>query len=220
MANDIPRKPPAKKNPGPAARRAAPKSPHDDIAEVVSIRRPRTSKRKMDSSTSPEQIALAERRSRALNLRRAALTFQQIVDRLQIAAAAGQIAPLPPSYDKSACRKDVLYLMDEMTVRPALERLAEELDLLQGMQTILYSKIMTGGKEAVSATLAMLRLMDRRARYIGLDAPVRLTGPDGGPIQVTPVMSDPAALAAAAKERLDSILPRDEPPAIEGTIVG
>lgn len=196
------------------------KTVHPQIASVTSIRRnPKTATGKtklpqQGAPTSPRTIAVTERRTRVLQMRRAGLTWQLIADRMARLAAAGDIPPLPKGYDKREAQHDAMFLIDEIKVEAAEGMLAFELDLLLAMQTPVYTQAMQGSLPAVDR---MLRIMDRRARYLGLDAPTKLVGADGGPLQIQAIMDDPGELQRAAIERLDELLPHEEPPALEGS---
>jgi hypothetical protein len=51
-------------------------------------------------------------------------------------------------------------------------------------------------------------IMKRRAEMLGLDAPVRISGADGGPIQIQPVPIDPSSLSDAELALLEKIMER------------
>ena len=57
-----------------------------------------------------------------------------------------------------------------------------ELERLDRMLAGMWPKAIAGDPKAVAAAV---KIMDRRAKYLGIDAPVRteLTGKDGGPIE-------------------------------------
>lgn len=165
---------------------------------MTPINKPR---RPRDNPNNPANLLLAERRNRAYNLRRAGLTYQQIAD---------QIGPQYqlPNYSRQRAEEDVSAVRDGIVIQPAKDVLFEDLERVQALLTAVWTDAMKGDTKAVTTAS---RLLDQRAKYLGLYSPIRqvLTGPDGGPIQVQD-LSDPAAAYAAALEAVDALLPSDE----------
>jgi hypothetical protein len=63
------------------------------------------------------------------------------------------------------------------------ERLCElEIRRLDALTMALAPGIQSGD---VRAILAAVRVMERRAKLLGLDGPQRFAGPDGGPVAIT-----------------------------------
>lgn len=104
-----------------------------------------------------QKISLQERRAKALDYRKSRLTFQQIADRLKIS--------------KGQAYKDVAAAIAAITAEPAAEVLAQEIELIDAMARGLMKRALIGDDKAVTS---MLRLMERRARYLGLDAPTKV----------------------------------------------
>jgi len=103
----------------------------------------------------------AERRRAAVTLRIEGKPWQEIADTL--------------GYDsRSSASKDVTRAMQQAIANLALpleEYRQLELDRLDAMQNALWPKVMDGDPRAIDTTL---RLMDRRAKFLGLDAPARM----------------------------------------------
>ena len=125
------------------------------------------------------RITGAARQAKVRELVKAGYTFREI------ATALGYGGPAGAHYAFKAALKTM--------VRPAAEEArAVELARLDAMLKPLWPSAQRGNLKAIAA---VLRLMERRAAYLGLDAPTRTehTGADGGPIQVE---------ATDARERL------------------
>lgn len=102
--------------------------------------------------TGAVQIAAAERRAKALELRKAGLTYEQIGQTLGVTTRrAGYIV------------KDAL---EALTREPAQAVIDLELARLDSMVRGLWADARAGDVQAVDR---VVRIMDRRARYLGLD---------------------------------------------------
>lgn len=193
--------------PKPARKRAAGRA---QIASVSVIPRDKAAQGRnapRNSEGLPKKIAEKERRARALTLRRAGLTYEQVAEEIRAAY------PELRSYTKQRAHDDVKVLLDGLSLTPARGLLEEELDRLLAMQVALWSRAMNGQLGAVDR---ILRIMERRSKYLGLDAPIQqmLIGPDGSPVGVA--FEDPAAVMASAIRALATVLPYREPPALPG----
>jgi len=136
-----------------------------------------------------------ERRRRALTLRRDGLSYDAIARKMGVSVSVAHA-----------------YVHDAIRDIPAPEAEATrtiELERLDRLQAGLWARATKGDPKAVGA---VLRVMDRRAKLLGLDAPQKteITGPDGGPVQVTP---------ADARRALRELF-RDVEPAGGGADVG
>lgn len=104
-----------------------------------------------------------ERISQTLNYRRMGLTYAEISKTLEIS--------------ETQAREDVELGMREIIREPAEEILARELDRLDRL-TVLHFKTTMNPKSTHKAicdsTDRLLRIMDRRAKYLGLDNPTRV----------------------------------------------
>ena len=109
-----------------------------------------------------ELEAIAERRVLALELRKAGASYREVARRLGV--------------DVHTAHADVgaeLAALRETAVAEATELRALELERLDSMTSGLWSGIQDGSAAAVSAGV---RVSERRARLLGLDAPVVTRG--------------------------------------------
>lgn len=177
--------------------------------EVIEMRRPpRTPGRQPASGRKPpprgarttaKNIRVAERRVEVLNLRRAGISFTRIAELIREKFKM-------PKYTRADAAGDVRIAMDGIVDEPARELLAEELSRLEGLTAAVWSKAMDRNHpEQLGAVMTILRIMERRARYLGLDSPVRhdLTGGDRDEVAVN--LSDPGEVALAGLDLLDQI---------------
>lgn len=111
-----------------------------------------------ESTTSPRRIEAAEKRRRALQLRKAGATFDQIAEQV--------------GYDNrgNACRAIQQELAD-LPKEDAVELRDLELARLDSLLTAMWPKAMNGNGWAVDR---VLRIMERRARLAGLDQPEQI----------------------------------------------
>lgn len=108
--------------------------------------------------TSPEAIDRAKRRSNALELRGAKVTFEEIANRLGYSSA-------------QHAHRDVMKAIVDLVETPAKDVVAEELASLDRVQQTLWPMVRRGDLSAVDR---LLKVMERRARYLGLDQPDRI----------------------------------------------
>jgi hypothetical protein len=104
-----------------------------------------------------QRAKTAERRHKAVEMRLSGLDWQTIADKLGYAS-------------RGAANKDVARAVDLLTrevVTAAAELRDLELLRLDRLQAAMWSDAMAGDDKAVRA---ILRIMDRRARLLGLDA--------------------------------------------------
>jgi transposase-like protein len=111
-----------------------------------------------------------QRQQAALELRRAGQDFREIARRVGCSKSAAH------RYVKAALEGAIEQIATEAT-----ELKAEEISRLDGMLAGLWGDARKGDVAAVDR---VLRIMERRSKLLGLDAPVKLahTGKDGGPI--------------------------------------
>jgi Arc/MetJ family transcription regulator len=111
-----------------------------------------------------------ERQRRALELRSAGATYEQIAQALGYAGTAG-------------ARHAVKLALKATLREPAEEVRQMALDRLDVALRAIWPRIVAGDDAAIAS---LIRLEKRRAELLGLDAPTRteLTGKDGRPIQV------------------------------------
>lgn len=137
---------------------------------------------------------MQERRNRALEWRRRGLTIRQIAARLECSVGRAHqlieeaIAAIPRE-NAEAVRMMELERIDRMLRglwRPSL---------VDVKGNLIRGGALDGEPKAVAASV---KLMERRARLLGLDAPVKqeISGKDGGPIELAALQSAMAAAAA------------------------
>jgi hypothetical protein len=107
-----------------------------------------------------QQAKTADRRRQAVELRVEGKSWQEIADRLGY-DSRGSAA--------TAVRRALEQAVAELNV-PLEAHRQLELDRLDAMQNALWDKVLAGDTKAIDTTL---RLMDRRAKLLGLDAPQR-----------------------------------------------
>lgn len=128
-------------------------------------------KRRGESSTSPRRIkAVTEKQLNALEYRKLGYSFKQIADALGYKGAQGAYEAVQAAL-RSVIRE------------PAEDVLSLELERLDALFVKPYSSALAGDLQALSACL---QVMGRKARLLGLDAPVKteMAGPGGGPISL------------------------------------
>ena len=126
--------------------------------------------------------AVNERRRKALELRKAGATYEQVANQLGY-------------HDKSHARKEIAEAIESIVREPAAEVLDLELSRLDAMLVGLWTKAKGGDGAAVDR---VLRIMDRRARYLGLDSPEKREHTGAVSIDLSEMM----AAAERMRERL------------------
>ena len=120
----------------------------------------------MTQKANAQKITTAERREKALKYRKAGMTYKQIGEQLGISF--------------QAAHKLVISALDEIT-----KKINEEADQLRTLEVerlntlflSMYNKAIKGDHGAVDRCL---RIMERRARLLGLDAPTKQDVTSGG----------------------------------------
>ena len=108
--------------------------------------------------TSPEVAAAQVRAAKALEMRMEGLTFEAIAEALGYAGKQG-------AYD--AVRRSLA----AVTREPAEELIKLDLERLDGLWQIQYLNAQAGDVQAMAACM---KIMERRAKLLGLDAPVKV----------------------------------------------
>ena len=103
------------------------------------------------------KIETIEREAKVLQLRRGGLTFDLIAKELGFANPSGAHKAYA-----NACKRIIRSDVEELR--------GTELDRLDIAQGALWNKVMRG---EVPAIMALLKIMERRARLLGLDTPVK-----------------------------------------------
>jgi hypothetical protein len=117
---------------------------------------------------SAQRIVIAERRAMALALRKQGGSFRKIAETLR------QQDGISPKYSEAAAYADVIADLQRLNA-DNLEATADvrrlELERLDELWQPYFQKARTGDYAALDRCL---NIMDRRARYQGLDAPVKV----------------------------------------------
>jgi hypothetical protein len=98
-----------------------------------------------------------EKEKKVLELRRGGLTFDLIAERLGYANASGA----QKAYERACSR--IVY-DDVVALRNA------EMDRLDIAQAAIWNEVLQG---RIQAVIALMKIMERRARLLGLDMPVK-----------------------------------------------
>lgn len=106
-----------------------------------------------EDAASPRRIDAAERRAKALDLRKAGATYDQIAQQLGFS-------------NRGNAQRAVQTALKEITADGARDVLTLELERLDAMLLGLWQQARKGNLGAVDRAL---RIQDRRARYLGLD---------------------------------------------------
>lgn len=120
----------------------------------------------MKPATRIKKIEQAEKTLRAINLRKQGFSYEQIASRMGLA-------------DRSCAYN----LINRAMTRDRREATAELLEIeLERLDAIWIKLYPDRGKPEVAS--AMLRVMERRAKYLGLDVPTKseIGGPNGAPL--------------------------------------
>jgi hypothetical protein len=134
--------------------------------------------------TGERAIAIHDRQRRALEFRRDGCGYQEIADKLGYAS-------------KSGAFKAVIAALRQTLQEPADAVRQLELERLDAMLHAIWPSAQGGDLKAVDA---VVRLMDRRARYLGLDTPQRIDIEAKVRVMAEQLGLDPdAAVAEAAR---------------------
>jgi hypothetical protein len=141
---------------------------------------------KGESRTSARRMDAMKKAADALVLRRAGATYADIAQQLGYTAPAGA---------QKAVERGLKATLQE----PAESLRTLELDRLDRAQRQIWPAVLQGNLGAVDR---LLKIMERRAKLKGLDAPVKseLTGKDGNPL---PFVAIPLDLTFLSDDELD-----------------
>jgi hypothetical protein len=118
------------------------------------------------SKLSPHVITVLQKQAEALQLRIAGASFPVIAERLGYAGPQGAYEAVKAALDR--------------TLREPAEELRKlDQERLERMLLGLWPQATQGNQGAIDR---VIKLLERRARLLGLDAPVRLAGEGGGPV--------------------------------------
>lgn len=131
-----------------------------------------------ESKTSPRRIAAKERAKRALELRQAGATYEEIAEALGYE-------------DRSGPYRAVKNALEELPREAAVELRRLEAMRLDRLQRAIWVRALGSGGDVpvppdLRAVDRVLEIQKRRANLFGLDAPKRteVTGAEGGPIEI------------------------------------
>ncbi len=136
----------------------------------------------MHSKQSSARVTAAARRAEALRLRAAGKSYAEIARALGVNESTAWRL-VKREFDR----------LNAATRETAHEVRRLELDRLDGLHEALWAKARSGDTQAI---FAALRIMERRAKLLGLDAPTRV-GLEGGNGEIT--TEDIIALALSPK---------------------
>ena len=139
--------------------------------------------------TSAARVKITERRTKVLALRTAGMSYRAIADRLRGKDGVAEKYNFATAYD------DVKAMLDEANANhreQAEDIRALEMERLDAMHMALWADAARGNHGAIDR---VLRVMERRAKLLGLDAPTKaqLAGVDGGDITIKVVYDNPGS---------------------------
>jgi hypothetical protein len=161
------------------------------------------------TASKAQQALTAQRRAKALALRVAGATLDQIATALEYA-------------DRASVSKDIARALqraqDEVEVQRA-ELLEVELTRLDNLQRALWSEALAGNVKAVMAVLAVI---DRRCKLLGLEAPTQVNANLNHQTPLTEIelaglVTQARAAEAAALAQLQAAAPALGPGAAQET---
>jgi hypothetical protein len=112
-----------------------------------------------ESKTSARRVTAHDRHREALELRKAGKSYPVIAETM--------------GYSLAGAYKAVMSALKEVTREPAEEVLELEVARLDAMIEKLWPEIRAGGKNMTWHIDRVLKIMERRAALLGLDAPVK-----------------------------------------------
>lgn len=124
------------------------------------------------------QVKAHDRQLKALELRKAGVSYQAIADQLGFRS-------------RGSAHNAVMAVLRKTLQEPADEVRQLELERLDALLMGMYPQARKGNQGAVDRCL---RIMERRAKLLGLDAPTKaeLSGKDGAPLVLAIGGLDPA----------------------------
>ncbi|MBI3131731.1 MAG: hypothetical protein HYZ13_10430 [Acidobacteria bacterium] len=146
--------------------------------------------------TNQRRITAVEKAGESLRLRAEGYTYRAI---------AHQLGYKDPSGAQRAVERAL-----QATMQEASDHLRVlELERLDNLHNAIWGRAMNGEGPAIDR---VLRVMERRSKLLGLDAPARqeITGKDGSPVQVQATIMDLTRLSDDELTILEEILERAE----------
>ena len=151
-----------------------------------------------ESRTSPRRIAATKRQALALDMRLGGATFAQIATALHFRSRQGaQVAV------EAALQKTIQ--------APADEQRRIDIERLDAMLLAVWSRAIERDYKAIEM---VLRILDRRAKLLGLDAPVKLSDPKGDPLKLQVSILELAEMMNGHGPTRASVGAGDGPPAL------
>lgn len=153
------------------------------------------------NKTTPDRVEAAEKRKRAVELRKLHYSYEEIAEELCLS--------------RTTVRDYVAKEM-ELLRKETAEQVQEMRDMeLKRLDELLKSWFPLAKAGDEKAAGIVLKAQERRAKLVGLDAPVKqeLTGKDGGAIKTVSTTADLSGLTDAQLEQLQAILNVVQPPA-------
>lgn len=111
----------------------------------------------MANRTEPDAFARAERRDRAVTLRREGMTIREISAELEVAP--------------STAWADIKAALEAIPAENAEQLRQQEADRLDALQRAIWDAALAGDLHALDR---VLKISDRRCRLLGLDLPARI----------------------------------------------
>ena len=142
-----------------------------------------------ESKTSPRTIDAALRQAKALELRKAGATYDQIADQLDYSSRASAYKAVAKA----------LQAIEEQVAEDAIELCRLEVERLDRLLVALWPKASAGHLGAIDR---VIRISERRSRLLGLDAALRAEHRISGTLQV----EAPPATPEEAQAYLDQVL--------------
>ena len=129
-----------------------------------------------EPKTSVRRVKATEKQRQALELRKAGASYDEIARKIGYRS-------------KSGAYKAVTSALNKMLKEPAEELRTLEMARLDRLLVGVWGAAVQGNQGAIDR---VLRILERRAKLLGLDAPQRreLSGPGGGPIEVGNMTDD------------------------------
>jgi len=151
-------------------------------------------KKTKDAIIASENFTVLKRRKKALEFRLLGLSYEQIY--MQMLEELGE-DELPPSYSASNAYNDVKWCLNEVKremQETAKEVVIIELTRLDALYMTMYNLAMAGDVRAVDKCL---KIMERRAKLLGLDKPSQ--------VKVSDWRSEVLALLASGKLTIEQV---------------
>ena len=125
-------------------------------------------KKTRSRKVTPRTIENAERRRKALDMRKLGFNYQQIADKYY-------------NGNRGYTYRDIQKAYTDLTEEAAEEVRLLELERLDLALNKIMPKVLKGDDKAIQS---LLRIMERRSKYLGLDKPIQVENQGGGVVNV------------------------------------